>query len=935
MSLVLAIEPDAQQAEAVRQIVRERIGAELVLVNSTDAAVAAINRRVPDLVLLGAAISDKGQTTVIKHLRSLTQATGHQALVIPPLQQDEPAGDLRPGLRRKRQPPRSKQAEFADLIGSALAQGRKAQRGLEALLRPRERQDEALKVELGRAAEPAGVEPSTLPAETLGAVPDQTSTDGRGPTDEDSHPTASEEDYVTVELESLVEPLTPDASSSDAELEGGTSAVESRIHAAQIALIQADAAATLADELERVRSDATDERLTQLANLRAEAEALRDTAVREARAAAEAEAGDRFAAQLAQVRSDADNALAETVLRIRSEAAQTLEVELARVREDVEGNLRAELERVRAAADEARLAEHQARLETVRRAADIALVRTDTEAALAAEGERAREETAREHRLEIARLQAEADTLRDLALSEPMAEIARIKADAETALAAEVDRVRDEAARERRAQIARLREEADAHRHAAVAEARAAADASAREAVAVELANVRAEADATLAATVQRLRSEAAHALAAELSQARAETEQVTRQLGRVETDAETRLRTVVEHVRHEAERARRAEQSEAALEGERRLSEAIGHVRAEVEHAGARALATEVARMAAETAGLRTQTDLQRAVDVLGIRDRVALAETVTVHAPEERRHSGPGAPMTPTEPARAPERRSRSPWPRVSPRALSAAAAVVLVVGGGVFVDVRALVRSAGDASAAWLGGASIPGDSATPAPTNAPVAPRVGALRIESTPGARVMVDGRDRGLSPLTLTDLRPGRHALVLQNDNGTVRRTVTIRAGEQAIATDQIISGFLTVFSRIQLDIYLADQRIGTTEDGQLLVAPGRHTFTLVNERFNYRTTVVLDVKPGAATPHTVSLPTGSLRVTTTPGAEVWIDGARVGAAPLGELAVQIGSRDVLVKSPELGERRQVVEVRYGQPTEVTLPLERTVSDAQ
>jgi hypothetical protein len=1034
MSLVLAIEPDAQQAEAVRQIVRERIGAELVLVNSTYAAVAAMNRRVPDLILLGATISDKGQSTVIKHLRSLSQAADQQALVIPPLQHDEPVDDTRPGLRRKRQSPRNKHAEFADVIGGALERTRKARRGL-ALPRPRG-EAEALDAVALDGAEPLTVESvgGAFDAAGSGVEADDPALARQDPTPEPTVTDAGDDGFVTIELESLVASSmassdsggdsteSPDTSRSagpsappDAD-PVATSGVEARIHAAQIALIQADAEARLAHELERARAEAREEQAAQLGSLRDDADALRaalstalstapptvrptelPTAVQEARAATEAELRDAFAAQLAaqlaDARAEAEDTLADTVIRIRSEAEQTLETEVARARADVEASLRAELERARAAADEARLAEHNARLETVRRAADVALARADTEAAVAAELDRALEAAAQEHRLQTTRLQAEADALRDVAVREARAaadaeardaaaaELARVRADAEHALTTTVHQIRSEAERTlvselsrvryenetaikavedaRRAaeavaaqvldrEVARVRSEAEARLEAelhrarvdgdarlaeqdvtqstktrdaeiarAKAEARATADASAREAMTAELARVRAEADAVLAETVHRLRIEAAQAQAAELAQARAQTEQVTNQLRRTEAEADSRLRAVVERLENEAERARRSEQSEANRETERRLSEAIGKVRAEVEEAGARALTAEVARLAAETAAPRPHMG-PRAVDLLGIRGQTALPST-------------PDVAETAAEPAWT-AAHAVIPWPRVSRGTLSAAAALLLVVGGTLFVDVAAIVRSAGDASAAWLGREASQPSEATP-PAAAPVAPRLGTLRVESTPGARVTLDGQDRGASPLTIADLRPGRHALVLRNESGTVRRSVMIRADEQTIAADQIISGFLTVFSRIRLDIYVAGQRIGTTEDGQLLVAAGRHTLTLVNERFNYKSTVVLEVQPGAATPHTVSLPNGTLRISTTPGAEVWIDGERLGTAPLGDLPVQIGTREVLVKSPALGERRQVVEVRHGESTDVTLPLERTESE--
>src|SRR6185503_19042437 len=64
-----------------------------------------------------------------------------------------------------------------------------------------------------------------------------------------------------------------------------------------------------------------------------------------------------------------------------------------------------------------------------------------------------------------------------------------------------------------------------------------------------------------------------------------------------------------------------------------------------------------------------------------------------------------------------------------------------------------------------------------------------------------------------------------------------------------------------------------------------------------------------------------------SVHVTTTPGAEVWIEGERAGMAPLAAVQVPIGTREVVVKDPNGGEVRRAVEVKYGDTTEVALAL--------
>src|SRR4029079_8027356 len=56
--------------------------------------------------------------------------------------------------------------------------------------------------------------------------------------------------------------------------------------------------------------------------------------------------------------------------------------------------------------------------------------------------------------------------------------------------------------------------------------------------------------------------------------------------------------------------------------------------------------------------------------------------------------------------------------------------------------------------------------------------------GDLQVRTDPpGARVVVDGQTRGTSPVTLKDLAPGSHIVVLSNDLGSVNEDVTVQPG--------------------------------------------------------------------------------------------------------------------------------------------------------
>jgi hypothetical protein len=203
--------------------------------------------------------------------------------------------------------------------------------------------------------------------------------------------------------------------------------------------------------------------------------------------------------------------------------------------------------------------------------------------------------------------------------------------------------------------------------------------------------------------------------------------------------------------------------------------------------------------------------------------------------------------------------------------------------------------------------------------------------GELRVESTPdGARVMLDGRESGFTPLTLLTVPAGRHLLVLEGENGTVRRTVRVQAGERTIARYEITGGFIAITSKFPVEIYEGSRKVGLSSEGHISMTPGRHKVTLVNGRFNYRAEVELAVKAGEVTTHTIEVPMGVLIVNTTPGAEIFVDGERVGSAPLPPIPAALGSREVVVRHVDYGERRESIDVVPGKPVELSVIFENT-----
>src|SRR5437660_9605750 len=83
MSLILAVEPDRRQAAHLTHIVRQRVGAELILAETTELALASIGNRVPDLILVPALLSPQDDAALAAALRVIATAAHVQMLTTP------------------------------------------------------------------------------------------------------------------------------------------------------------------------------------------------------------------------------------------------------------------------------------------------------------------------------------------------------------------------------------------------------------------------------------------------------------------------------------------------------------------------------------------------------------------------------------------------------------------------------------------------------------------------------------------------------------------------------------------------------------------------------------------------------------------------------------------------------------------------------------
>jgi len=215
-------------------------------------------------------------------------------------------------------------------------------------------------------------------------------------------------------------------------------------------------------------------------------------------------------------------------------------------------------------------------------------------------------------------------------------------------------------------------------------------------------------------------------------------------------------------------------------------------------------------------------------------------------------------------------------------------------------------------------------------------APAAASAGTLQVTSEPSRiAIVVDGVARGVTPLTLPDLAVGTHVLAVRFSTATVERRVEITQGATnalhvvAPATPGSVAGWLSVDVASPLQIFEEGRLVGTTNIGRLLLPPGEHVLDFVSDELGFRAQRTVTVRPGAATDVRLELPAVTLAVNAQPWAEVFVDGERIGETPIGNLSRPVGRHEVVLRHPDLGERRRTVTLTTNGPNRISVDMRR------
>jgi PEGA domain-containing protein len=192
------------------------------------------------------------------------------------------------------------------------------------------------------------------------------------------------------------------------------------------------------------------------------------------------------------------------------------------------------------------------------------------------------------------------------------------------------------------------------------------------------------------------------------------------------------------------------------------------------------------------------------------------------------------------------------------------------------------------------------------------------------------ARVVVDGRPAGISPVALRGLAPGEHIVAITTDNGKLERRVTVEPG----ATTSVVfsappsagatAGWIAITSPFEVQVFQGDELVGSSAATKIMMTAGRHDLRFTNAALAFDDRRRIDVTAGKTSAVRISAPTASVSINAKPWADVLVDGGAFGQTPLANVPLAIGTHQVTFHHPQLGDRSQTVVVSLAGPNRVS-----------
>jgi len=252
-----------------------------------------------------------------------------------------------------------------------------------------------------------------------------------------------------------------------------------------------------------------------------------------------------------------------------------------------------------------------------------------------------------------------------------------------------------------------------------------------------------------------------------------------------------------------------------------------------------------------------------------------------------------------------------------------------VAAIVGGKVYLPAKGEPTEGAATAPASTSPSPAPSGAQAGRPVVGSVVANTGRLEIETQPaGARILIDGKAAGESPVALDGIPAGRHTVTFVTPSGSVKRTIRIEAGRTTKLDVPIFSGWVGIYAPFVLEVIEGGRVIGTTEESRILLSPGKHDLTLVNRELGYSSAQTVEIEPGEVKSISID-PRGQVNLNASPWAEVWIEGRKVGDTPIANLQLPLGVREVTFRHPQFGERKVTVTVKGNAPAAISIDMSK------
>jgi len=252
---------------------------------------------------------------------------------------------------------------------------------------------------------------------------------------------------------------------------------------------------------------------------------------------------------------------------------------------------------------------------------------------------------------------------------------------------------------------------------------------------------------------------------------------------------------------------------------------------------------------------------------------------------------------------------------------------AVIVLMSAVGSFGAVRAWFPKVQTAPAfpstlrpTGAAASAVPHDIDVPHVVDTPIT--AGRLSIVTDPpGARVEVDGRPRGLSPVVIDGLAAAEHRISVAADSGVAERTIAVSNGVMTEVVFSLprpsapVAGWIAIASPFPVEMVEHDEVVGTSDAAKIMLAAGTHHVLLRNETLGFEAPRTITVLAGRMTAVDIAAPKALVNVNARPWADVLIDNVMVGQTPLSSLSLTVGPHQVVFRHPQFGERTERIVV--------------------